>query len=65
MLGTIKVPLNMKKLQAELPNSNYESDRPKREKKASQSDPILDDIAEADEQAEGPQRERVRESIQP
>lgn len=62
MLGTIKVPLNMKKLQAELPNSNYESDKPKREKKVPAPDPILDDIAEADEQAEAPQQERVRES---
>ena len=49
MLGTIKVPLNMKKLQAELPNSNYESDKPKKEKRAPKPDPILDDIAEADE----------------
>lgn len=54
MLGTIKVPLNMKKLQAELPNSNYETDKPKREKKAQPKDPILDDIAEADELAEAP-----------
>ena len=29
MLGTIKMPLNMKLIQGELPGSNYETDKPK------------------------------------
>jgi len=32
MLGTIKLPKNMKLITGTLPESNYESDRPKRSK---------------------------------
>jgi len=33
MLGTIKLPNNMKLIQGNLPSSNYETDKPKKEKK--------------------------------
>jgi len=33
MLGTIKLPGNMKLIQGNLPGSNYETDKPKKEKK--------------------------------
>jgi hypothetical protein len=33
MLGTIKMPMNMKLIQEKLPSSNYESDKPKKAKK--------------------------------
>lgn len=37
MLGTIKVPLNMNLLHGNLPQSNYETDKPKRDKKKKDS----------------------------
>ena len=40
MLGTIKVPINMNLLGKNLPKSQYEADKPKKEKK---KDYIFDD----------------------
>ena len=37
MLGTIKMPLNMKLIQGELPGSNYETDKPKPKVKEEQT----------------------------
>ena len=49
MLGTIKVPLNMKMLTGKLPGSQYDSDNavvPKSTKKRHANDSILDEIEE-------------------
>ena len=49
MLGTIKLPLNMKMLTGKLPGSQYESDKPvvpKSSKKRHANDSILDEIEE-------------------
>lgn len=49
MLGTIKLPLNMKMLTGKLPGSQYESDKPvvpKSTKKRQANDSILDEIEE-------------------
>ena len=40
MLGTIKLPKNMKLISGNLPESNYDSDRPKKQKK----DPLNNNI---------------------
>jgi hypothetical protein len=49
MLGTIKMPMNMKLIQENLPSSNYESDRPKKQKKEEMIiEPPMQPIAEED-----------------
>jgi hypothetical protein len=49
MLGTIKMPMNMKLIQENLPSSNYESDRPKKQKKEVVIiEPPMQPIAEED-----------------
>ena len=54
MLGTIKLPKNMKLITGTLPESNYESDRPKRSKndksEIRRNDSVLDEIAEDKEE---------------
>lgn len=56
MLGTIKLPKNMKLISGNLPESNYETDRPKRSKKDNQNqiragnDSVLDEIIEDGEE---------------
>ena len=52
MLGTIKLPKNMKLITGTLPESNYESDRPKRSKndERRRNDSVLDEIAEDKEE---------------
>ena len=47
MLGTIKLPQNMKLMQNNLPSANYKSDRPK--KKKQDEIKILDQIKEEPE----------------
>ena len=49
MLGTIKLPNNMKLIQGNLPSSNYETDKPKKEKK-SRKDDELDQILEENDE---------------
>jgi hypothetical protein len=46
MLGTIKMPLNMKLLSGKLPESQYDTDKPKKEKKKGGRDSVLDEIEE-------------------
>lgn len=41
MLGTIKMPLNMKLIQDKLPSSNYESDKPKPAPKMKEETPMM------------------------
>jgi len=43
MLGTIKVPLNMKQLQVNLPKSQYDNDKQEKMKKEKKKDFVLDD----------------------
>lgn len=56
MLGTIKLPKNMKLISGNLPESNYESDRPKKSKNDERSqirgnaDSVLDEIVEDKEE---------------
>ena len=71
MLGTIKLPKNMKLISGNLPESNYESDRPAKSSKSSQLsksskkvanidriDSILDEIVEVNE----PDRDELQNS---
>jgi hypothetical protein len=50
MLGTIKLPKNMKLISGNLPESNYDSDRPskssKKGTKIEKNDSYLDEIVE-------------------
>jgi len=48
MLGTIKMPLNMKLIQETLPSSNYETDKPKMRVKEEES-PMMPIIEEQEE----------------
>ena len=50
MLGTIKLPNNMKLIQGNLPSSNYETDKPKKEKKLRKDDELDQILEENDEQ---------------
>jgi hypothetical protein len=53
MLGTIKLPKNMKLISGNLPESNYESDRPSKSSKKNTNvdriESILDEIVEVNE----------------
>jgi NIMA (never in mitosis gene a)-related kinase len=49
MLGTIKLPNNMKLIQGNLPSSNYETDKPKKEKKLRKDDELDQILEENDE----------------
>jgi hypothetical protein len=50
MLGTIKLPHNMNLIQKNLPGSNYDSDKPKRDKRRSMVDNLEKIKEETDEQ---------------
>ena len=49
MLGTIKMPMNMKNIHENLPGSNYETDRPKKKKIEDIESPMQAIMEEAEE----------------
>lgn len=67
MLGTIKVPINMKQLQVNLPKSQYDTDKPvKKEKK---KDYVFEDSEQKDRNLgkiqEEPEDDYEREKVPP